>query len=151
MRILFLLTGILFTFTGNGQTANDRVLVKKVIVSFQEDFNEGTFKKSINYTTRDWIHVNPLGGITKGREAVLKEVREVHQSFLKGVTMSLESISINFITPVVALADVVHQVDDFQTPDGTKHHNEKHRKTYVVVKKSNKWLLALDHNTIIAN
>ena len=36
------------------------------------------------YTTIDWVHINPGGGITRGREDVLREVRAIHQTMLKG-------------------------------------------------------------------
>ncbi len=44
---------------------------------------------------------------------------------------------------------VIHKVDNYTTPDGVKHENERHIKTYVVVKKKGRWLLAQDHNTVI--
>jgi uncharacterized protein (TIGR02246 family) len=120
-----------------------------VVIDFQDDFNEGSFKNAKAYSTSDWRHINPGGGIDKGRDSVLLTVRAVHETFLKGVTMRIESIDIRFLTTDVAIADVIHQVDNYTTPDGVKHENERHIKTYVVVKKSGKWLLAQDHNTVI--
>jgi hypothetical protein len=49
----------------------------------------------------------------------------------------------------VALADVIHKVTSYTTPEGVKHENERHVKTYVLVKQKGKWLLTHDHNTII--
>ena len=63
--------------------------------------------------------------------------------------MTLEDFSLRFITPDVAIADAIDKMSDFTTPDGTKHQNERHIKTYVLVKKNGKWLLTHDHNTII--
>lgn len=131
------------------QSEQDKEAIRKVIVAFQDDFNDGGFKNANDYSTEDWEHINPLGGIDKGRENVLKVVRDVHQAFLKGVTMTIENMSMRFITPDVALADVIHKVSTYTTPDGTKHENERHIKTYVLVKKKGKWLLTHDHNTII--
>ena len=129
--------------------SKDKEAVKKVILAFQEDFNDGSFKKAASYTTNDWEHINPLGGVDKGRDEVLKTVRSVHQSFLKGVTMAVDTMSIRFITPDVAIADAVYKISAYTTPDGIKHENEKQIKTYVVVKKKGKWLLTHDHNTIM--
>jgi uncharacterized protein (TIGR02246 family) len=131
------------------QSEEDKKAIKSVILSFHSDFNDGSFKNAETYTTEDWEHINPLGGIDKGRANVLKTVRGVHQSFLKGVTMTLEDFSLRFITPDVAIADAIDKMSDFTTPDGTKHQNERHIKTYVLVKKNGKWLLTHDHNTII--
>ena len=139
----------LISLVVKGQSSQDKEMVKKVVNAFQQDFNDGGFINANNYSTPDWRHINPLGGIDKGRDSVLKGVRAVHQTFLKGVTMQIESMDIRFITPEVAIADVIHKVDNFTTPDGVKHENERHIKTYVIVKKNGKWLLAQDHNTII--
>ena len=150
MRVFFILiTMSLVSFVGKGQSSQDKEAIKKVVNAFQEDFNDGGFINANNYSTSDWRHINPLGGIDKGRDSVLKGVRAVHQTFLKRVTMQIESMDIRFITPEVAIADVIHKVDNFTTPDGVKHQNERHIKTYVIVKKKGKWLLAQDHNTII--
>ena len=133
-----------------GQNSRNEKLVKIVVLAFQDDFNEGAFKNAEFYTTKDWEHINPGGGITKGREAVLKEIRAVHQTFLKGVSVTIESITIRFLTRTVAIADVVHKSSDYELPQGIKHQSERQRKTYLVVKKENKWLLTLDQNTIIS-
>lgn len=150
MRVFFLLTISSFLlFVGKGQSSQDKEAVKKVVIAFQDDFNDGSFKHAISYSTPDWRHINPGGGIDKGRDNVLKTVRDVHQTFLKGVSIQIESMEIRFITPDVAIADVIHTIDTYTTPDGVKHENERHIKTYVVVKKKGKWLLTQDHNTVI--
>lgn len=148
-NVIFLFPLVFCSQFSFGQTIRDKQLVEKVITAFQDDFNDGTFKSANSYTTDDWQHINPSGGITKGRKQVLQEVRAVHQTFLKGVTMRIESLSIRFITPSVAIGDVIHKIDKFTTPDGTLHNNEKQIKTYVVVKQNGKWLLTQDHNTVI--
>ena len=58
-------------------------------------------------------------------------------------------MDIRFLTPEVAIADVVHKMDKYTTPDEMRHENERQVKTYVVVKRKGKWLLAQDHNTIV--
>ena len=63
--------------------------------------------------------------------------------------MKIEGMDIRFLTPDAAIADVIHKVDTYTTPDGVRHENERHIKTYVVVKKKGRWLLAQDHNTVI--
>ena len=150
MRSFFLLvTASFISVICTGQTAQDKASVEAVIRLFQQDFNDGSFKNAPTYTTPDWGHINPGGGIDKGRDNVLKLVRSIHQTILKGVTMNTESVAIRFITPDVSIADAVHKLTDFVTPDGVKHKNERQIKTYVFVKRNGKWLLAQDHNTTI--
>ena len=144
----FLISLIFLALLSVGQTSKDEEEVKKVIISFQEGFNEGSFKNAQDYTTTDWEHINPFGGITRGRDSTLTDVRSVHQTFLKAVTMKIENMTIRFLTPDVALAVVFHKMDNYKTPDGVQHINEIHTKTYVIVKQKGKWLLTLDQNTI---
>ena len=146
---LFLIISVLSLF-GYGQNPQDRKAVKKVVTAFQKDYNDG-FQSSAKYTTADWEHINPDGGISKGRENVLLDVRDVHQTFLKGVVMEIEDIVINFPIADVAIANVVHRVSNYTTPDGLKHENERQFKTYVVVRKMGRWLLFQDHATYIQN
>jgi uncharacterized protein (TIGR02246 family) len=150
MKALFLFTTISFlSFGSRGQSSQDEQSVKKVVISFQEDFNDGGFKNAAAYSSMGWEHINPGGGITKGRNEVLKEVRAVHQTFLKGVSMQIESISIRFITPSVAIADVIHKMTAYTTPDGERHENERQIKTYVIARQKGNWLLVQDHNTVV--
>jgi uncharacterized protein (TIGR02246 family) len=132
--------------------ADDEQLVREVVSAFVADYNNGDFKNAPTYTTDDWVHINPGGGITRGRDKVLKEVRAIHRTMLKGVSITIESMTVHFVTPDVALVDAVHKSDSYVTPeDGVKHENERQIKTYVIVKRNGKWLLALDQNTIISN
>lgn len=148
--LLLLIIGLnLYSVSLTAQNSQDKESVKKVVIAFQEDFNDGSFKNAPSYTTTDWEHINPGGGIDKGRDNVIKGVQGAHQTFLKNVKMRMESLDIRFLTPDVAIADAVHDIDPYTTPDGVKHKNEKQMKTYVLVKKTGNWLLAHDHNTII--
>jgi uncharacterized protein (TIGR02246 family) len=146
---LFLVLTSFISFAGIGQNGQDEDAVRKVVIAFQEDFNEGSFVNAPNYTTTDWEHVNPFGGITKGRDEVLKEVRQVHQTFLKGVTTTIESMTIRFLTADVAIANVIHKGSPFKTPDGVTHENQRSFKTYIIVKQKDKWLLTHDQATLI--
>jgi uncharacterized protein (TIGR02246 family) len=146
---LFIFLTIILANTSFGQSSKDEQLVKNVVLAYQDDYNDGGFKNVASYTTVDWVHINPIGGVTKGRDEVLNELRPLCQTILKGVSLTVESITIRFLSPTVAIANVVHTCSDYEFPKGVKHHNERHRKTYVIVKEQGKWLLTLDQNTII--
>ena len=80
--------------------------VRSTIQAFYKAFNDG-FTQPADYAAEDWNHINPFGGRTRSREETLKEVREVHQSFLKGATVTIENMDIRFATPDVAVGTVV--------------------------------------------
>ena len=151
MELLFFAAGLLCLIAA-ARGADDEQPVREVVKSFVTDYNNGDFKNAPSYTTDDWVHINPGGGITRGRDEVLKEVRAIHKTMLRGVLIMTESMTVHFVTHDVALVNAIHKSDSYITPeDGMKHENERQMKTYVVVKHNEKWLLALDQNTIIYN
>jgi uncharacterized protein (TIGR02246 family) len=128
---------------------NDREAeVRSTIEAFYKAFTDG-FTKPADYAAEDWNHINPFGGRTRGREAVLKEVREVHQSFLKGATETIESMDIRFATSDVAVGTVVSLGSGFTSPDGVKHKPERAIRTFVVVRRGKRWRIMQDQNTLI--
>jgi uncharacterized protein (TIGR02246 family) len=128
---------------------NDREAeVRSTIEAFYKAFNDG-FTKPADYAAEDWNHINPFGGRTRGREAVLKEVREVHQSFLKGTTENIESMDIRFATSDVAVGTVVSVGSGFTSPDGVKHKPGRAIRTFVVVRRAKRWQIMQDQNTLI--
>ena len=149
MRIAFsfCLASIL-SAAGSATSRNDEA-VTTVVRLFQEDFNDGAFKKAPSYTTEDWEHIHSGGGITRGRDEVLRDVRGVHQTFLKGVSMMIDSMSVRYLTSDVAIVDAVHTVSPHKSSSGQMHVNEQWRKTYVIVRTQGRWLLAHDHSTTI--
>ena len=151
MKLLLFAAGLL-CLIGVARGSDDELLVREVVKSFVTDYNNGDFKNAPSYTTDDWVHINPGGGITRGRDEVLKEVRAIHKTILKGVSITIDSMTVRFVTYDVALVNAIHTSDSYVTPEGgLKHENERQMKTYLVVKHNGKWLLALDQNTIISN
>src|SRR6266478_680574 len=151
MKFLLFVAGFLCLMCV-ARASDDEQLAREVVKSFVTDYNNGDFKSAPSYTTDDWVHINPGGGLTRGRDEVLKEVRAIHKTMLKGVSITIDSMTVRFVTHDVALANAIHTSDSYVTPeDGLKHKNERQMKTYLVVKHNGKWLLALDQNTIISN
>ena len=85
--------------------------MREVVKSFVTDYNSGDFKNVLSYTTDDWLHINPGGGITRGRDEVLKEVRAIHKTMLKGVSITIDSMTVRFVTHEVALVNAIHTSD----------------------------------------
>jgi uncharacterized protein (TIGR02246 family) len=127
---------------------NDEAEVRAAIQAFHKAFDEG-FTGPADYATSDWNHINPFGGRDRGREATLKTVREVHQTFLKGTTDTIEDMDIRFATPQVAVATVISVMSPYTSPDGVSHGSERHIRTLVVTKRGSRWLIMQDHNTTI--
>lgn len=127
---------------------NEEKRIRHAVQSFYDAFNSHHFDAATGYTTEDWTHVNPLGGWTQGREAVLNELKQVHSSFLKGISDNIEEMSVRFATSDVAVVMVPSTLSGtFTTPDGIKHENDRQVRTFVVVRRNDQWLIIHDHNT----
>lgn len=120
---------------------------RKAVEAFYAMFNAHQFDSAADFTTDDWVHINPLGGVTRGRNAVLAELREVHSTFLKGVTNHPESFDVRMASPAVAIVTVQSIISSFTTPDGKRHENEQSVHTFILVKRQERWLITQDQNT----
>ena len=129
---------------------DDEAAVRDVVRAFYVGFDEG-FVKPIDFATDDWYHINPFGGIDRGLDATLKTVREVHRTFLKGVTDTPEDITVRFASGDVAVATVTSTLSPYTGPNGMKQGPHKQVRTFVVVKREDRWLIMQDHNTTVAS
>jgi uncharacterized protein (TIGR02246 family) len=149
MKLLLAVVTSLYLAGGvPAQTSGEEARVRRAVQSFYDAFNSHDFGRAAEFTTEDWTHINPLGGWTRGREAVLKELKEVHSTFLKGVTDTVEEMSVRFAAAGVAVVTVPSRVGTYTTPDGARHENERQIRTFVVVRRGGRWLIMQDQNTI---
>jgi uncharacterized protein (TIGR02246 family) len=139
----------LFLMVPCAALSDDReAAVRTAIRAFYKAFDDG-FVGPADYATEDWNHINPYGGRDRGREAALNRVREVHKTFLKGTTDTIENMDIRFAAQDVAVGTVTSIMSPFTSPDGVKHGAERHIRTFVVVKRGGRWLIMQDHNTTV--
>jgi uncharacterized protein (TIGR02246 family) len=123
--------------------------VRDAVQRFYDAFNSHDWNRIAEFTTEDWIHINPLGDLWRGRENVLKLLKEAHSTFLKGVIDTPDEMEIRFATDDVAVVTVPSTMKGaFTTPDGKKHENDRQVRTFVVVKRGGKWVIMHDQNTI---
>ena len=133
---------------GIAHAEDKEAAVRATIQTFYLNFNEG-FTSPARYATEDWNHINPTGGRTQGREAVLKRLRLVHQTFLKGAKETITSMDIRFAADGVAVGTVTSASSPYISPDGTKHEVQHGIRTFVIVKHGDRWLIMQDHSTTI--
>ncbi len=132
--------------TKNESHRNSRShLVPSVIFAADVDDVRQVVQKFYTATTRDRQasgFTQPRTGITSIRTAVssgvrgdvLKAVREVHTTFLKGVAGDPADIRSHFNSRDVAIATVVSNVSAFKGPDGVTLAQHKNVRTFVVVR-----------------
>ena len=132
-----------------GAQSEDESQVRRSIEAFYSAFNSHNFDQASEFTMDDWNHINPNGGWTRGRDAVLAELKRVHSRVLKDVSDTIESMSVRFASDDVAVAIVTSHVSTYYTPDGAKHENERQRRCFIVVRKAGRWLIMQDQNTVV--
>lgn len=133
----------------SAQTPNPEAPVRKTVQAFYAAFNSHGFNHAADFTTDDWNHINPYGGRTRGRAEVLKELHQVHSTFLNGVSDNIENLDVRFADAGTAVATVTSRMSTFTSPDGVRHVNEHHVRTFVLVKRGTRWLIMQDQNTVI--
>ena len=92
--ILLLVMTLLSAISLHAQSSTQETAVRKAVQSFYDAFNSHDFTRVPEFTTEDWTHINPMGGWTRGRDAVLKNLKEVHSTFLKGVIDTVEEMEV---------------------------------------------------------
>lgn len=122
--------------------------VRSTVLAFYSAFNSHDFDRVRAFVTEDWVHINPLGGWTSGRDAILAELREVHSTFLKGVSDTPEEIAVQFASPRVAVVVVPSALTSFSTPDGVRFENPRAIRTFVVAERDGVWRITHDQNTL---
>jgi uncharacterized protein (TIGR02246 family) len=122
--------------------------VRKAVQAFYDAYNAHAFDKLAEFTTEDWTHITPSGIERRGRAEVLTALKQVHSTFLKGVTDTPEEIAVRFATADVGIVTVRSRTTTFTTPDGVTHENEGRIRTFVVVKRATRWLIMQDQNTV---
>lgn len=148
-RLAFILT-VSLASSVHAQGVRDDEGARRAVESFYRAFNSHEFGRAAEFTTEDWEHINPGGGWTRGRAEVLRELKEVHDTFLKGVTDTVESMATRVAGPGVVVVTVISNMTAFTMPNGVQHPNDRQIRTFVVVKRGDQWLVLQDQNTIVA-
>ena len=130
-------------------SSNDETAVRAAIQAFYNAFDEG-FNEPADYATEDWHHINPFGGLDASREETLDTVRRVHRTFLKGTTDVVQRMSIRFATSDVAVGTVDSVMSGYTLPNGVVHPEGRYIRSFVVVKRGERWLIMQDHNTPVS-
>ena len=134
----------------HAEPITQEVQVRKAVQSFYDAFNSHGFDDAEIHHGR-LEPSQPVWRADAGARRCTQELKEVHGTFLKGVTDMMEEMDVRFATRVVAVVTVTSQMSTFITPDKVRHENERHIRTFVVLKQSGKWLIMQDQNTLIAS
>ncbi len=116
--------------------SKDEAALIKNAEAFVEAFHKGDAKALAALWTTDGDYVGETGQSFKGREAIEKVFKELFAEH-KGLKVRIDSHSLRFVTPDVAVEDGVSAV---MHPDGGPPSQARY--TIVHVKKDGQWLLS---------
>ncbi len=138
--LLLALMGAAVAGPGVGQQpkgdASDKEALAQNAEAFIEAFNKGNAKALAAFWTPDGDYTKESGHCLKGRETLEKAFRSFFEEN-KGLTLRIESESLRFVTPEVAIEDgTTLDLDSSGSP--SRHA----RYTIVHVKKDGKWFLS---------
>jgi uncharacterized protein (TIGR02246 family) len=109
--------------------------IQKLGEAFVEAFHKGDAKAVAAFWTLDGDYTDPAGHLLKGRDAIEKSFADMFAE-QKGLKIRIESTSLRFVTPDVAVEDGTSAVfGPGTTPT-------RARFTNTLVKKDGKWLLS---------
>src|SRR4030095_15438561 len=138
------------------QSSKDNEEVTRIANAFFNSWNKHDFSDVPSYTTEDVSFVIGSGALWKGRDRFQKGHEDVHKSLFKTTSFipDQQTITTRFITPDVAITNMVAKLGAFYPPDGVDRGNNKQGDervmiTMVEIKKAGRWLLTAAQGTAI--
>jgi uncharacterized protein (TIGR02246 family) len=133
---IFCLTAVSVSARQSKGDPKDGEAIQKQAEAFIEAFHKGDAKAVAAFWTADGDYTDLTGRQIKGREAIEKAFTDLFAQS-KGLKIRIDSDSLRFVTPEVAVEDGTSEV---YSPDGAPP--SRARYTIVHAKKDGQWLLA---------
>ena len=134
--MIFCLTALSVSAKQSKGDPKDSEAIQKQAEAFIEAFHKGDAKAVAAFWTPDGDYTDLTGRQIKGREAIEKAFADLFAQ-TKGLKIRIDSDSLRFVTPEVAIEDGTSEV---YPPDGAPP--SRARYTIVHAKKDGQWLLA---------
>ncbi|MEW6131287.1 MAG: SgcJ/EcaC family oxidoreductase [Acidobacteriota bacterium] len=145
---------ICYAVPGNAQSRisrEDEEAIKKVIAGTTEAFNKHDAKAFVQFYTPDAELVTVRGERMKGAAEIEKGLSALFATRATAATLKPLDVSIRFIKPDVAVAQVTNEMSGVINAEGEKMPPHKELSIRVLVKQSRTWRITAFHNTIISS
>jgi uncharacterized protein (TIGR02246 family) len=128
----------------------DEVAIRKVIVDMTDGFNNHDGKAATRMYTPDARFVSVRGDLMNGQARIEQGLSAILTSRAKDATQRTVDVTVRFIRPDVALANVTNELSGLAAPDGHALPSHQELSLRVFVKDAGVWQVAAFHNTIVA-
>jgi uncharacterized protein (TIGR02246 family) len=128
----------------------DEVAIRKVIVEMTDGFNSHDGKAATRMYAPDARFVSVRGDMMNGQAEIEKGLSAILSSRAKNATQRTMDVTVRFIRPDVALANVTNELSGLVAPDGHGLPSHQELSLRVFVKDAGIWHVAAFHNTMVA-
>ena len=127
----------------------DRQAVEAIAAGFQAAWNRHDMDGLASLVAEDVDYVTVVGAHEweKGREEFKRRHAQVHQTMFKDSVLTIKETYVNFIRPDIAIAHVLWETKGDTVPDRKPGEPRAGIFTWVVEKRSGKWLIVASQNT----
>jgi uncharacterized protein (TIGR02246 family) len=122
--------------------SSDEAAVREHCAQFVTAWNHHDAKAMAANWAEDGNLINPFGRLATGRAEIEKLFVEEHAAVMKGTTYATPNITVDFVTPTVAVTDWTSEVTGMHDDKGNALPVFKHHVVAVMVKKDGHWLSA---------
>jgi uncharacterized protein (TIGR02246 family) len=122
--------------------AADEQAIKDRVNEFQAAWNKDDTKAMAAVWAEDGSLINPVGDATRGQAEMEKIFVAEHTGRFKATTYTTSEVSMQSVTPDVAVVDVTANISGVRGPDGAAAPDYLHHVVWVFVKKDGNWLAA---------
>ena len=140
------------SMSGAQQTSSseDEAAIRKVIVEMTEGFNSHDGHAAARMYTSDAQFVSVRGDIMNGQAGIEKGLSTILTTRARSATQRTMDVTVRFIRPDVALANVTNELSGLVAPDGHGLPSHRELSLRVFVKEAGLWQVAAFHNTMAA-
>jgi uncharacterized protein (TIGR02246 family) len=127
----------------------DEDAVRDVAQRYCDAWNRHDMKALAQLFDADAQWINIVGMHWPGKAAVVAAHEAYHRTFFRMTEIEMTDARITEIAPGVAAAVVLLKVGPFTPPDGITRPESQDRLSLILAKRSERWLIAHGHNTVI--
>jgi uncharacterized protein (TIGR02246 family) len=127
----------------------DEAAIRKVVVEMTDGFNSHDGRAAARMYTKDARFVSVRGDVMNGPAEIEKGLSAVFAARAKNATLRTIDVTVRFIRPDVALANVTNELSGLVAPDGHALPAHQELSLRVFVKDAGAWQVAAFHNTMV--
>jgi uncharacterized protein (TIGR02246 family) len=122
------------------ETSTDEQAILANVDKWVEAWNQGDAKAIVSLYTADADYVRPTGDTFKGQQEIEDCITELMTNPYKGSKLAVETTSVRFIKPDLAVGDSTYEFTDVPEVEGQKPPTSG-MATSVMVKQGDQWLI----------